>query len=165
MKAATSLELMVNLKEDSPQKICEALSVWFIRVNCRGKSGQACRYQRVGLNGVRARHTSSLRRDVSIIADAEFCLANYALALGPWFSFETHQQNIKSPNLQGRDFSWSFGSRKLLHFDPEFVHVRNAIKALVLGFDTVNHSPPRCARRAVIHRSHPRTRVWFHTSC
>ena len=24
--------------------------------------------------------------------------------------------------------------------------------------------PPRCARRAVIHRSHPSTRVWFHTS-
>ena len=47
--------------------------------------------------------------------------------------------------------SWSFSSRKLLHFDPEFVHVRNAIKALVLWFDTVNHSPPHCAHRAEIH--------------
>ena len=36
-------------------EICEALAVCFVRVNCRGKSGQAHRYQSVSLNGVRAR--------------------------------------------------------------------------------------------------------------
>ena len=61
-----------NLKEDSPQKICEALAVCFVRV----------RYQSVSMIGVEHRHTSTLRRDVSIIADAHFCLANDALALG-----------------------------------------------------------------------------------
>ena len=83
-------------------------------VNCRGKSRQAYRYQSVSLNesnGVEQlfehRPTSTLRREVSIIADAEFCLANGALALRPWFSFEIHEENRKSPILEGRDLSWS----------------------------------------------------------
>ena len=46
--------LWVNQKEDSPQKICEALALCFVCVNCRGKSGQAYWYQSVSLNGVRA---------------------------------------------------------------------------------------------------------------
>ena len=52
----------VNLKEDSPQKVCEALAVCFVRVNCRA--------------------VPKCQRDWRIIADAEFCLANDALALG-----------------------------------------------------------------------------------
>ena len=110
--------------------------------------------------------TSNLRQDVIIITDAELYFTTDALALGPSCSFETHEHHKKSPDLQGPDFSWSFGSHKLLHLDPGFVHVRNAIKALVVGFDMANHSSPRCLRRAVIHRSHPRTRVyvWSHTS-
>ena len=55
--------------------------------------------------------------ETRIIAGAKFCLANDALSLGPWCSFETDEQNRKSPNLQGRDFSCSFGSHKLLHFN------------------------------------------------
>ena len=37
----------------------------------------------------------------------------------------------------------------MLHVNAEIVNARNAIQALVLGFDKMNHSPPRCARRAV----------------
>ena len=66
----------VNLKEDPPQK------------NLRS-SGRALRSRQLPCGtkvsawlAFEHRHTSTLRRDVSIIADAEFCLANDALALG-----------------------------------------------------------------------------------
>ena len=44
-------KLSVNLLEDSPEKICEALALCY--VNCRGQNGQP--YQRPSLMGLRVR--------------------------------------------------------------------------------------------------------------
>ena len=133
----------VNLKEDSPQKICEALAVCFVRV---------VRYQSVSIIGVRAPsyfHSQTRRQHHRW---CRILFGKWCPGIGACFKHmnRTEKKNRPWPTstitVQGRDFSWSFGSQKLLHFDPEFVHVRNAIKALVLGLDTVNHSPPRDAR-------------------
>ena len=45
-------KLSVNLLEDSPEKICEALDLCY--VNCRGQNGQPYRRQRLSLMGLRA---------------------------------------------------------------------------------------------------------------
>ena len=71
-------EIRVNLKEDSAEKIREALSLCY--VNARGRDGRP--YQKASLLGLRAamhRHIQSLRSDLNIYSDSEFALANKIL--------------------------------------------------------------------------------------
>jgi len=68
----------ISLKEDSPAKICDALSLCY--VNARTQKGQA--YQRPSLMSLRAaiqRHLSSIRPGLNIISGPEFQQANAAL--------------------------------------------------------------------------------------
>eukprot|EP00117_Sycon_ciliatum_P009907 scpid91056/ scgid12013/ len=66
----SSRNLTIDLSVDQPQKVCEALALWY--VNTRGREGQP--YQRPSLQGMRA----ALEREIcsirpwNIISDKEF---------------------------------------------------------------------------------------------
>ena len=139
---------VVNLNEDSPQKICEALAVCFVRVNCREElAGRHDPYQTVSLIGVRApsHFHSQTRRQHHRWCQILFrkwrpCIGALMLVWNSW----TEQ---KEPTSTRPWFQLKFRFTEVVALWPRICACKKC-----------NQSA-----RTRIHRSHPRTRVWFHT--